>query len=120
MRSDFKNFGLFVNTDLAPERIPQGLNYSGANEVIFIDHVLNLVPRLSLLCLRNEVVMCIVSSRSLVFMFASRPGVLFLSCLTFSSRLVCFHVEFLTLLPCTLTARSIRVNMNHGTEMSTH
>ena len=61
-----------------PRKIFQGRNY--ANDVIFIDHVLNPVPRLSLLCLRNEVAMCFVSCRSPV---SRLPRVL-----------VCFLVEF--------------------------
>ena len=60
-------------------------NSSGAklfreNDVIFIGHVLNLVLRLSLLCLLNEVAMCFVSTRSPV---SSLPRVL-----------VCFLVQF--------------------------
>ena len=39
MRSDFENFGAFINTDLAPPK-----NSSGANDVITTDHVLQ--PRL--------------------------------------------------------------------------
>ena len=35
MRSDFENFGPFIDTDLAPPK-----NSSGANDVIAIDHVL--------------------------------------------------------------------------------
>ena len=34
------------------------------NDVIFIGHVLNLVLRLSLLCLLHEVAMCFVSTKS--------------------------------------------------------
>ena len=39
VRSDFENFGAFIDTDLAPPK-----NSSGANDVIAIDHVLQ--PRL--------------------------------------------------------------------------
>ena len=76
----FENFDTFIDTDLP---LPPLKNSSRAklykeNDVIFIDHVLNLVLRLSLLWLRNEVAMCVVSgsSRNPVFTFASRPGLL--------------------------------------------
>ena len=72
----FENFGPFINMDLAPPKNSSGAKLFRANDIIFIDHVLNLVLRLSLLCLRNEVAMCIASSRSPVFTFALRPGVL--------------------------------------------
>ena len=77
MLSDFENFGPFIDTDLASgPKNSSGAKLFRANDVIFIDHVLHLVPKLSLPCLRNEVVMCVVSSRSPVFTFTSRPGVL--------------------------------------------
>ena len=59
-----------------PKKKFSGAKLFRANDIIFIEHVLNLVPRLSLLCLRNKVVMCVVSSRSPVFTFALRTGVL--------------------------------------------
>ena len=84
----FENFGLFIDTDLAPPKSSSGAKLFRANDVIFIDHVLNLVLTLSLLCLRNKFAMCVVSSRSPVFMFASRPGVLF-CCVLPSLRVCC-------------------------------
>ena len=66
----FENFGAFIDTDLAPPKEFLRGEIIQGNDVIFIGHVLNLVLRLSLLCLLNEVAMC--SS----FKFASRPGVL--------------------------------------------
>ena len=55
VRSDFENFGPFIDTDLAPPKNSSGAKLFRENDVIFIDHVLNLVLRLSLLCLRYEV-----------------------------------------------------------------
>ena len=129
--------------------------------------MLNLIHRLSLLCLLNEVTMCFVYTRSPVSICVASWCASFFS-LTFSSRLVSFLVEFWTLLPffilyvldhnrlgfwmltletayliafvdlvpaatekvsliqsnivwnrwkSTLRAGSIRVNLNHGTEM---
>ena len=72
----FENFGAFIDTDLAPPKNSSGAKLFRENDVIFIGHVLNLVLRLSLLCLLNEVAMCFVSTRSPVSPFASRPGVL--------------------------------------------
>ena len=72
----FENFGVFIDTDLAPPKNSSGAKLFRENDVIFIGHVLNLVLRLSLLCLLNEVAMCFVSTRSL-------PRVL-----------VCFLVQF--------------------------
>ena len=95
----FENFGLFIDTDLAPPKNSSGAKLFRENDVIFIGHVLNLVLRLSLLCLLNEVAMCFVSTRSPVSIcLASWCASMF--SLTFSSRLVCFLVEFWTLLPC--------------------
>ena len=65
VRSDFENFGPFIDTDLAPPKNSSGAKLFRENDVVFIDHVLNLDLRLSLLCLRNEVATCVVSSRSL-------------------------------------------------------
>ena len=102
----FENFGAFIDTDLAPPKNFSGAKLFRENDVIFIGHVLNLVLRLSLLCLLNEVAMgpvamCFVSPRSPVSIcFASWCASLF--SLTFSSRLVCFLVEFWTLFPCLL------------------
>ena len=99
VRSDFENFGPFIDTDLAPPKNSSGAKLFRENDVIFIGHVLNLVLRLSLLCLLNEVAMCFVSTRSSVSIcLASWCSSLF--SLTFSSRLVYFLVEFWTLLPC--------------------
>ena len=99
VRSDFENFGPFIDTDLAPPKNSSGAKLFRENDVIFIGHVLNLVLRLSLLCLLNEVAMCFVSTRSSVSIcLASWCASLF--SLTFSSRLVYFLVEFWTLLPC--------------------
>ena len=99
VRSDFENFGPFIDTDLAPPKNSSGAKLFRENDVIFIGHVLNLVLRLSLLCLLNEVAMCFVSTRSSVSLcLASWCASLF--SLTFSSRLVYFLVEFWTLLPC--------------------
>ena len=50
--------------DLAPPKNSSGAKLFRENDVIFIGHVLNLVLRLSLLCLLNEVAMCFVSTRS--------------------------------------------------------
>ena len=95
----FENFGAFIDTDLAPPKNSSGAKLFWENDVIFIGHVLNLILRLSLLCLLNEVAMCFVSTRSSVSIcLASWCASLF--SLTFSSRLVCFLVEFWTLLPC--------------------
>ena len=99
VRSDFENFGPFIDTDLAPPKNSSGAKLFRENDVIFIGHVLNLVLRLSLLCLLNEVAMCFVSTRSSVSIcLASWCASLF--SLTFSSRLVYSLVEFWTLLPC--------------------
>ena len=99
VRSDFENFGPFIDTDLAPPKNSSGAKLFRENDVIFIGHVLNLVLRLSLLCLLNEVAMCFVSTRSSVSIcLESWCSSLF--SLTFSSRLVYFLVEFWTLLPC--------------------
>ena len=99
VRSDFENFGPFIDTDLTPPKNSSGAKLFRENDVIFIGHVLNLVLRLSLLCLLNEVAMCFVSTRSSVSIcLASWCASLF--SLTFSSRLVYFLVEFWTLLPC--------------------
>ena len=99
VRSDFENFGPFIDTDLAPPKNSSGAKLFREIDVIFIGHVLNLVLRLSLLCLLNEVAMCFVSTRSSVSIcLASWCASLF--SLTFSSRLVYFLVEFWTLLPC--------------------
>ena len=68
----FENFGTFIDTDLAPPKNSSGAKLFRENDVIFIGHVLNLVHRLSLLCLLNEVTMCF----GVQFQFASRPGVL--------------------------------------------
>ena len=76
----FENFGAFIDTDLAPPKNSSGAKLFRENDVIFIGHVLNLVLRLSLLCLLNEVVMCFVSTRSPV---SRLPRVL-----------VCFLVQF--------------------------
>ena len=70
----FENFGAFIDTDLAPPKNSSGAKLFRENDVIFIGHVLNLVLRLSLLCLLNEVAMCFVPG--VQFQFASRPGVL--------------------------------------------
>ena len=95
----FENFGAFIYTDLAPPKNSSWAKLFRENDVIFIGHVLNLVLRLSLLCLLNEVAMCFVSTRSPVSIcLASWCASLFR--LTSSSRLVCFLVEFWTLLPC--------------------
>ena len=56
----FENFGAFIDTDLAPPKNSSGAKLFRENDVIFIGHVLNLVLRLSLLCLLNEVAMCFV------------------------------------------------------------
>ena len=53
----FENFGAFIDTDLAPPKNSSGAKLFRENDVIFIGHVLNLVLRLSLLCLLNEVAM---------------------------------------------------------------
>ena len=58
----FENFGAFIDTDLASPKNSSGAKLFGENDVIFIGHVLNLVLRLSLLCLLNEVAMCFVST----------------------------------------------------------
>ena len=106
VRSDFENFGPFIDTDLAPPKNSSGAKLFRENDVIFMGHVLNLVLRLSLLCLLNEVAMCFVSTRSSVSIcLASWCASLFSLTivnygLTFSSRLVYFLVEFWTLLPC--------------------
>ena len=76
----FENFGAFIDTDLAPPKNSSGAKLFRENDVIFIGHVLNLVLRLSLLCLLNEVAMCSVSTRSPV---SRLPRVL-----------VCFLVQF--------------------------
>ena len=76
----FENFGAFIDTDLAPPKNSSGAKLFRENDVIFIGHVLNLVLRLSLFCLLNEVAMCFVSTRSPV---SSLPRVL-----------VCFLVQF--------------------------
>ena len=60
----FENFGAFIDTDLVPPKNSSGAKLFKENDVIFIGHVLNLVLRLSLLCLLNEVGMCFVSTRS--------------------------------------------------------
>ena len=62
----FENFGPFIDTDLAPPKNSSGAKLFRENDVIFIGHVLNLVLRLSLLCLLNEVAMCFVLPRVLV------------------------------------------------------
>ena len=94
-----ENFAAFIDTDLALPKNSSGAKLFRENDVIFIGHVLNLVLRLSLLCLLNEVAMCFVSTRSPVSIcLASWCASLF--SLTFSSRLMCFLVEFWTLLPC--------------------
>ena len=95
----FENFGPFIDTDLAPPKNSSGAKLFRENDVIFIGHVLNLVHRLSLLCLLNEVAMCFVSTRNPVSICLASWCASFFS-LTFSSRLVCFLVEFWTLLPC--------------------
>ena len=95
----FENFGPFIDTDLAPPKNSSGAKLFRENDVIFIGHVLNLVHRLSLLCLLNEVAMCFVSTRNPVSICLASWCTSFFS-LTFSSRLVCFLVEFWTLLPC--------------------
>ena len=59
----FENFGAFIDTDLAPPKNSSGAKLSRENDVIFIGHVLNLIFRLSLLCLLNEVAMCVVSTQ---------------------------------------------------------
>ena len=83
----------------------------GVNDVIFIDHVLDLVLRLSLLCLRNEVAMCVVSSRCPVFTFASRPGVLFVVFVVLSCRILDSASLFIL---CSRT-RSLKLwDVNHG------
>ena len=64
----FENFGTFIDTDLAPPKNSSGAKLFRENDIIFIGHVLNLVLRLSLLCLLNEVAMCFVSTRSPVSM----------------------------------------------------
>ena len=95
----FENFGAFIDTDLAPPKNSSGAKLFRENDVIFIGHVLDLILRLSLLCLLNKVAMCFVSTRSPVSIcLVSWCASLF--SLTFSSRLVCFLVEFWTLLPC--------------------
>ena len=99
VRSDFENFGPFIDTDLAPPKNSSGAKLFRENDVIFIGHVLNLVLRLSLLCLLNEVAMCFVSTRSSVSICLASWCASFFS-LTFSSRLMYFLVEFWTLLPC--------------------
>ena len=63
-----------------PPKNSSGAKLFRENDVIFIDHVLNLVLRLSLLCVLNEVAMCFVSTRRPV---SRLPRVL-----------VCFLVEF--------------------------
>ena len=91
----FENFGLFIDTDLAPPKNSSGAKLFRENDVIFIGHVLNLVLRLSLLCLLNEVAMCFVSTRS--------PGVLPCSvwpslrvwCAFLSNSGLCFLVYFI-------------------------
>ena len=95
----FENFGPFIDTDLAPPKNSSGAKLFRENDVIFIGHVLNLVLRLSLLCLLNEVAMCFVSTRSPVSICLESWCASLFS-LTFSSRLVCFLVEFWTLFPC--------------------
>ena len=76
----FENFGALIDTDLAPPKNSSGAKLFRENDVIFIGHVLNLVLRLSLLCLLNEVAMCFVSTKSPV---SRLPRVL-----------VCFLVQF--------------------------
>ena len=65
----FENFGAFIDTDLAPPKNSSGAKLFRENDVILIGQVLNLVLRLSLLCLLNEVAMCFL------------PGVQFQVCL---------------------------------------
>ena len=109
----FENFGAFIDTDLAPPKNSSGAKLFRENDVIFIGHVLNLVLRLSLLCLLNEVAMCFVSTRSPVSIcLASWCASLF--SLTFSSRLVCFLVEFWTLLPCLFYMFTITIALASG------
>ena len=76
----FEKFGPFIDTDLAPPKNSSGAKLFRANDVVFIDHVLNLVLRLSLLCLRNEVANALFPA-----------GVQFSRLLRF---LVCFLVVF--------------------------
>ena len=104
----FENFGTFIDTDLAPPKNSSGAKLFRENDVIFIGHVLNLVHRLSLLCLLNEVTMCFVYTRSPVSICVASWCASFFS-LTFSSRLVCFLVEFWTLLPCLFYMFSITI-----------
>ena len=104
----FENFGTFIDTDLAPPKNSSGAKLFRENDVIFIGHVLNLFHRLSLLCLLNEVTMCFVYTRSPVSICVASWCASFFS-LTFSSRLVCFLVEFWTLLPCLFYMFSITI-----------
>ena len=111
----FENFGAFIDTDLAPPKNSSGAKLFRENDVIFIGHVLNLVFRLSLLCFLNEVAMCFVSTRSPVSIcLASWCASNSLFSLTFSSRLVCFLVEFWTLLPCLFYMFTITNRLGFG------
>ena len=85
-----------------PRRIPQGRNYSGKMTSFSSAMCSNLVLRLSLLCLLNEVAMCFVST-GVQFQFASRPSVLPCSvwpslrvwCAFLSNSGLCFLVYFI-------------------------
>ena len=75
----FENFGAFIDTDLAPQRIPQGEIIQGKWRNV---HRPCAQPRSQAfsLCLLNDVAMCFVSTRSPV---SRLPRVL-----------VCFLVQF--------------------------
>ena len=97
----FENFGAFIDTDLASPKNSSGAKLFRENDVIFIGRELNLVLRLSLLCLLNEVAMYFVSTKS--FTFAWRPDVLPCSvwpalrvwCAFLSNSGLCFLVYFI-------------------------
>ena len=102
----FENFGAFIDTDLAPPKNSSGAKLFRENDVIFIGHVLNLVFRLSLLCLRGCHVLCFYPEgfyQESSFTFASRPGVLPCSvwrslhvwCAFLSNSGLCFLVYFI-------------------------